>query len=226
MVPASHHGRISLDTAEVEEVVAAMRGAGGASVRSAVRSRLRDLQKRGFPAASRVGRGKRSVYNLEELLKIVIAMELVDLDLSSARTIAIVDGSALTLLRFAVLGWRIRRIRAESASPEEFRRRTLALRAECVILPKALADSAREVVLAETPAMSVKRSRDSRWAGRRGRIQLKPEAIIDDLAEALITTFRYTEAELDDAFVELGSASFGADDQAAWTLASLGAEQV
>ena len=220
MEGVEHDGSLTLDTAQLERVIADMRRPKDSALREAIRGRLRDLQKRKFPEAARAGRGKRSLYGLSDILKVAIAMELVDLDLASSRVIAIVEGGSDIFLRQAVIGWRVASIAAEHPGADGYRHKTARLLSECVIVPKATDADGRQYVRAETPRRSATRARSSAWPGRRGRVTLSLHHVVEDLMQALIAAFRFTQEEVDGAFRKLGLDEFGTDDEAAWTLES------
>lgn len=58
--------------------------------RSALEARLKHMGRLGFPKAAPVGRGRRNVYGLEELMKVAVAFQLVEVGTASAWAVEIV----------------------------------------------------------------------------------------------------------------------------------------
>jgi hypothetical protein len=78
------------DSATVETLMSAMHDNVAAAT---IQLRLRYLQRFDFPPGAKAGRGKRAVYGLADLLKIALAFEMLDLDITPQRAAATIMAS-------------------------------------------------------------------------------------------------------------------------------------
>lgn len=205
-----------LDSADVEQLMAKLRAPTGTAL--AMRSRLREFQKRLFPKAASVGRGKRITYDIRETLQIALAFELVDIDLSSPRCINIVEQNRRTLDRLFVGAWKVmRRVDGEELKrPElEVERRRLSMH---VALSATTCDRGAYAAFGDL----AEHARPAGWPGRRSHISIDVTALVAEVVSVLEhETFRFLPSEIDAAFVKLGSATFGKGGPETWTVGKL-----
>ena len=87
--------RMLLNYANIEEALIAAHGLGDLGP-GVVAPRLTYLQKLGFPAGTRPGRGTKSRYGIEDVLKIALAFELLQIGLQPTRVVRLVTTDWLT----------------------------------------------------------------------------------------------------------------------------------
>ena len=200
-----------LDSGDLEILMAGLRAPEGQP--AAMRSRLREFQKRSFPKFANAGRGKRATYTIREVLQVALAFELVDVDLSSPRCINIVEQNRRTLDQVFIAAWAsLRKVdegAADRATLVEERRRLTAY----VVLSAATHDGGAFVTFGGPPDNPPPKG----WPGRRSRISIDLVALVADIVAALEGgKFRYLPTELDEAFLLFGKAVFRSDDPAKW----------
>lgn len=88
--------------AEVETVVARM---GGTADRQLIRRRFKYLQRMSYPPRSNTGRGRRAVLDLEQVLQVVVAVELMQVGASPTRAVRIARTNWEELRPALALGW-------------------------------------------------------------------------------------------------------------------------
>lgn len=201
------------DTADLERLMAAMRGPDTAS--TTMRARLREFQKRSFPKFANAGRGKRSVYSLREALQIAMAFELVDLDLSSPRCINIVEQNRRALDHVFLAAWSaIRRTEDDLAAAAEAGAR-LTIH---VALSAATHDRGSFVTFGPVE----RNGPPTAWPGRRSRMTIDAVTLVADFVTALEgETFRFLPREVDEAFRSMGAETYGDAEAAGWRLPTI-----
>ena len=202
-----------LDSADLERLLVRVRGARPAAG-PLVRARLREFQKRSFPKAANAGRGRRAVYDMRETLRVVLAFELVDLDLSSPRCIHIVTDNGRALDRLCLAAWQaVRMIEAGKAQPGEAEqeRRRLTVR---IALSAATHELGAHVLFATTDAAA-----PADWPGRRSRLTIDTLALVDDVVATLEgEAFRFLPGEVDDAFIAMGEVVYRSRRPSDWRM--------
>lgn len=195
----------NFESADVAQVLADMRGPRREHAFPAIQSRLRDFQKRSFPRAANAGRGKKARFDLEELLHVAAAFELVDVDLSTTRCIDVVAESASVLTHAALVAWSRHRKGAQS----EVSRRLFGY-----VLPTSTTHSSGAIVTFDE-GEHYPHLED--WPGRRSRITIDMTALIEDLITSLEgDNFRMHATEVDEAFRCLAKARLGHGDPKLW----------
>lgn len=193
------------DSADVALVLADMRRPRHERALPAIQSRLRDFQKRSFPGTANAGRGKKARFDLEELVHLACAFELVDVDLSTARCIDVVSGSAPVLTHAALIAWAMHRAK-ENDRPYS---RMLAY-----VLPTSTTHSSGAIVAFDEGDHY---PRQDHWPGRRSRIAVDLTAMTGDLVDALEgDSFRMHASEVDEAFRALAKARLGHSNPGQW----------
>ncbi|QYE36306.1 hypothetical protein KZX46_10465 [Polymorphobacter sp. PAMC 29334] len=91
---------------EIEAIVAGMCGVteGGT-----IRRRFKYLQRMGFPPRSNTGRGRRAIFNLEQVLQVVMAIELMQVGAGPTRAIRVLRTNWDELRPALALGWLVAR---------------------------------------------------------------------------------------------------------------------
>lgn len=185
----------------------------GPGIGHTAHTRLRYLQKIGFPNP-KAGRGKRSVNDIDALLKLALAFEMLDLGIEPSRAAATIDGAWPDLRPAFAEGWRaLERGRSKAPGVGETREERVAHREAqveehrklIILSPRALASSDAEplTAIATTPAAE-RRDISGSSRGSRARAVIDPYAVVSDLVKALEETLRYRQAEIGFAFEALG----------------------
>ncbi len=208
---------------ELDAVVRVMHGVDPDN--AALVARFKYMQRMGFPEGANPGRGVRSVYGLDQVLKLLLAFELLETGATPTRVVRMLRTGWIGLLPALAVGWlaarekgaRPRRLMICS-TPGAFRElgevedpmapvaeplRTVAL-PELVTwmdaADEAMPDGGRDVVSAGAPR----------------RLVIDPMRLVAAL-RALIPELTSMEvADLDDAFVSMGSEVFDGAPEAAW----------
>lgn len=202
-----------MDSAAVERLMADLRAPRGET--SAMRARLREFQKRLFPKAASVGRGKRTTYDLSETLRIALAFELVDMDLSTTRCIAVVEQVGVVLDRLAVSAWMLMR-RIDRGEPDGEEIRTAR---ERLVMRVALAAASYDRGSASLVGARASVRPPAGWSGRRSHLAIDIAALVAELCTVLEgRTFRLLPSEVDAPFMGLANAAFGNDDPSTWVV--------
>lgn len=206
---------ISLDNADADSLLSTMHGLDGPGIGHTAHTRLRYLQKIGFPAHAQAGRGKRTVHDLQALLQLALVFEMLDLGIVPSRAVATVKTLWPELSKTFADGWRaLERGRSKAPGIGETREERSALReAEVeqdrkliILSPRALASSETDPLAVVTATLATERGGMTGSArGSRARAVIDPYAIVCDLARALESVLRYRHAEIAAAFQAIDS---------------------
>ena len=202
-----------LDSADLERLMVRIRGAEPAAG-PLIRGRLREFQKRFFPKAANAGRGNRATYDMRETLRVALAFELIDLDLSSPRCIVIVQNNGRAFDRLCLAAWQaVRMVDAGATQPGEVdaERRRLTAR---VALSAATHEIGAFTLFATSDGAA-----PPGWPGRRSRITIDVLAVVTDMVSALEgEAFRFLPREVDEAFVVMGEKVYGTRSPSGWRM--------
>lgn len=87
---------------QIEGIIAAM---GGLSDREMIRRRFKYLQRMSYPPGTNTGRGRKAVLELEQVLQVIMAVELMQVGASPTRAIRILRTNWNDLRPALALGW-------------------------------------------------------------------------------------------------------------------------
>ncbi|RYE38179.1 MAG: hypothetical protein EOP21_12660, partial [Hyphomicrobiales bacterium] len=201
---------ILLDTADTDSLLSTMHGLDGPGVGHTAHTRLRYLQKIGFPASANAGRGRRTVHDLKALLQLALVFEMLDLGILPARAAATVDTLWPDLGAAFTDAWRaLERHRSDAPGVGDTRAEpTAGLQGDAesdrkliVLSPRALSSTEAEPLAAVTTTLASERGVASGSArGSRARAIVDPYAIVCDLDAALQSALRYRHDEIAAAF--------------------------
>jgi len=91
---------------QIEEIIADM---GGLQDRELIRRRFKYLQRMSYPPKSNTGRGRRTVLDLEQVLQVIVAVELMQVGAGPTRAIRILRTNWDDLRPALALGWLVAR---------------------------------------------------------------------------------------------------------------------
>lgn len=91
---------------QIEAVIAAMSGVGD---REMIRRRFKYLQRMSYPPNSNTGRGRRTLLDLQQVLQVILAVELMQVGANPTRAIRVLRTNWLELLPALALGWLVSR---------------------------------------------------------------------------------------------------------------------
>jgi hypothetical protein len=91
---------------EIEAIITAM---SGVSDRGMIRRRFKYLQRMSYPPNTNTGRGRRALLDLEQLLQVIVAVELMQVGASPTRAIRILRTNWDELRPALALGWLVSR---------------------------------------------------------------------------------------------------------------------
>lgn len=205
---------VLLDTADADSLLSHIHGLDGPGIGHTAHTRLRYLQKVGFPHP-KAGRGKRAVHDLDALLKLALMFEMLDLGIEPSRGAATIAATWPDLRNAFVGGWRaLERGRSNGQEAGAAKQATAADRdtaAETgrkliVLSPSALTTSNTDP-LTIIAAGSVPERGDggSSARSRRARAVIDQYAIVSDIDAALEDVLRYRREEIVAAFEQLTS---------------------
>lgn len=93
---------IAVGYLQLEGVIAAM---GGSVDRGLIRRRFKYLQRMSFPRDTNTGRGRRTVLDLDQVLQVIVAMELMQVGASPTRAVRVLRTNWAQLRPAIGLGW-------------------------------------------------------------------------------------------------------------------------
>lgn len=212
-----------LDNQDIEKVLFRLNNpaqADDAELARTVAIRIRYLQVREFPGNARPGRGKRTEHDLDGVLQLAIAFELLGLGLSPLRVIATVRGNWWIIARVMVTAWRsLRLLEEETPSPKMSVDLVERLRGILLLEPTALAGEDAPIPVA------IGRPDEALWrdplgsGSPRSALLLDPLRLLAELFQALRNELNYTDADLDAGMLLVGAAAFSNSDEATWIIA-------
>lgn len=123
--------RMLLNYANIEDMLVEAHGLGDAGP-ATVAPRLTYLQRLGFPAGTRPGRGTKSRYGIEDVLKIAIAFELLQVGIQPTRAVRLVDTDWRLISRALAEA-----IRADAGTKSVGQARLIAFKADALAEPAA-----------------------------------------------------------------------------------------
>jgi hypothetical protein len=209
---------------ELDAIVRVMHGVSPDN--AALIARFKYMQRLGFPEGVNSGRGVRSVYGIEETLKVLLAFELLETGATPTRVIRMIRTGWIDLRQALALGW-------FAARHEEVRSQRLMLCA----MPGAFRELGQEedpqAKVAE-PLRSMDLNQLVSWmtaadqeipnAAEQVRASNGPRRLVIDpmrlaaALRALVPELTAMEAEdLDAAFADFGSEAFNGAPEEAWS---------
>jgi hypothetical protein len=192
---------------------------------AALVARFKYMQRLGFPEGVNPGRGVRSVYGLEEALKVLLAFELLETGATPTRVVRMVRTGWSDLRRPLALGWLAARERGARprrlmicATPGAFRELgepddPRAPVAE-PLRPMRLDDLVRWQEAADETMPET--ATDVVAAGAPRRLVIDPMRLVAAFRAVVPAVSAMTVTDLDEAFAMLGNEVFEGTPEAAW----------
>lgn len=203
---------------QIELVVAAM---SGLDDRGMIRRRFKYLQRMSFPPKTNTGRGRKAMLDLEQVLQVIVAMELMQVGASPTRAIRILRTNWDELRPALALGWLVSRKPGLSAL-----RQLLVMNAGSFEDAGRSEDPHDPVAQPFRPVDAIDLVIGLVRTGSTTRVVLDPQRLASHLiAQASTDKGGYSEDDLDAAFADLwGSTHPLAPDD--WIAESLRADRL
>lgn len=180
---------------DVEGAILGMHGAQA----SAVGSRFRYFQRLRFPSGTNTGRGRPATYELDQMLQILLAFELLEAGLTPQRVVRTVRTNWPRLRMALLVGWDATRERVEWGQRELM-----------MLEPTGLVDAARSDDLTldvDNPLEPVPALTAQGWAqtkdGPANLLFIDPARMLRRFADILPLISAFTVEDLDEAFAEM-----------------------
>ncbi len=210
---------IEITTLQLEEIIVRTHGLADDAAPT-ISSRLRYLQRMGFPGEATTGRGKRLAYGLADALRILIVFRYLEWSLSPVRAMRTVTMNWPHLSRALAIAWRV--ARTDGAMGDNAADRRLL-----VVAPSALGDAGGDPTRSEEQAPEtvtpMTTAAIAEWGSADGEdgdacqlLVLDPVRFVRRLARAIEVACKAYPFEVDAAFEAMGKDTFGADDPAGW----------
>lgn len=216
---------VAISSQQIEEIVVSTHDL-RSETRSAISSRLRYLQRMGFPIPAGTGRGRRLEYGLEDALKLLVAFHYLEWSLSPVRAMRTVIMNWPDIARSLVTSWRIGRLRTAGDHQG-----AAQLRHVMVVAPTALAD------VSDDPGRLDDQSPESIGLMRPGELAawaeeadddgdapallvLDPARLVSRISAAITKVNGAYDFEMDAAFRAMGAEAFGDADEKGWRVTS------
>jgi hypothetical protein len=160
-------------------------------------SRVMYLQKIGFPSATKAGRGRRVTHDIEAVLKLATAMQLIDLGVSAARAAVTVSAYWRMLSHTLAQAWSRAGGRAKDGTVR--RDKTQTGPALLCFRPAAVSTGDGALVTDTTNAKELDLALREGSHAFRGVLLLNPAALVSSVEKLLTAELRYRDAEVADA---------------------------
>lgn len=214
MPAATTRSILQFDNADMERLLAGIHG--GAEAAATVQMRLRYLQRTGYPKGAQAGRGKRVAYEVDNVLRLMLVFQLLDLDLTPARAVNTVETNWTVVARALVASWRALRL-SMAADEREHAAQIDELRRVMIVEPAALhgGDGGLTAGLLR-PSAFVTMITDTSGDQAAG-IVIDLFAIVKILDAAMTgDMFKFKQGEIDAGFERFGETAFGHARLADW----------
>ncbi len=205
---------VLLNTADADSLLSHVHGLDGPGIGHTAHTRLRYLQKIGFPHP-KAGRGKRALHDLEALLKLALMFEMLDLGIEPSRGAATITAKWPDLRNAFADGWRaLEHGRSDgqeggAAKPAIATDRGTAAETDrklIVLSPSALTTSNTDpLTIVTAGSIAGRGDGDGSARSRRARAIIDQYAIVSDIDAALEDVLRYRREEIVAAFEQLPS---------------------
>lgn len=193
---------------------------------AALVARFKYMQRMGFPEGVNTGRGTRSVYDLEKVLKVLVAFELLETGATPTRVVRMVRTGWASLMPALIVGWLS--VLERGARPRRLMlcARLAAFRelgqaedpdqpVEEPLRPMPLDGLMRWMEAADEPLPAD--AADVVASPGPGTLVIDPMRLVSRLRSALPAVSASTLEDIDRAFASLGAEVFDGAPRAAWT---------
>ncbi|NJR80058.1 hypothetical protein [Sphingomonas corticis] len=163
----------------------------GARRATLVDARIRYMQRADFPSHARTGRGRRTTHDLRAILKIAVALTLIDFGVPAAKAAEAVAGE-WKMIGFALAdAWFAAR---ESGTPKAERMPVLA------VSPWVLCEGDDKIRLGRLTRKMLSDPRPASSDAIYGRLMIDCVSVVDAIASGLADVSRYRDDEIEAAF--------------------------